>query len=139
MTMRNSLLISAALLALASPAYAKDNPQHIPCGVYSFPDDARKTVPANHITLCFGRPMTRDEAIEYARIKGLPHATAPYCSPAVAHTFIYSGSTILPKRLCIIRACTSETDTTDCGMTGAFLCGPHECKKCGIFVDCKEK
>jgi hypothetical protein len=44
---------------------AKADEGYIPCGVYS-DADAKKIIPADHITYCFGSPMKRDEAIARA-------------------------------------------------------------------------
>jgi hypothetical protein len=41
------------------------NQGHIPCGAYT-DHDAKKLIPRDHVTYCFGRPMKRDEAIKYA-------------------------------------------------------------------------
>jgi uncharacterized membrane protein HdeD (DUF308 family) len=63
--------IAIVLVGLAAPqpclAAGKHDPQeHIPCGFFSEdPAVVRKAIPANHVTSCFGKPMTRDEAIKY--------------------------------------------------------------------------
>jgi hypothetical protein len=41
--------------------------KHVPCGLYASDAAAvRKLIPANHVTYCFGRAMSRDEAIRHA-------------------------------------------------------------------------
>jgi hypothetical protein len=68
--MRNNVLLSCgAVLFAISPACVSAGQTmqgHIPCGVYS-DVDAKKIIPADHVTYCFGKPMKRDEAIERAK------------------------------------------------------------------------
>jgi hypothetical protein len=73
-----ALAIGAALAAAtlftgaSAPARAQtDAPgaesPHTPCGIYSDAVEAKKELSSDHVTYCFGRPMKRDEAIEYVR------------------------------------------------------------------------
>jgi hypothetical protein len=63
-----AVIATAGVLFLTRARAGEEQSQaHIPCGLYSDAKAAKKLIPPNHITYCFGAPMKRDEAIARAQ------------------------------------------------------------------------